>query len=173
MSSNFGNEVLGQLSDEEFKVLVRSAPLASVDLCVFVNETLLLGKREREPLRGNWFTPGGCVRKGERWQDAVVRVSRLELGLKINPYDLVGMGSWDQFYDHSVCGDKVPTHYVTRAHALFLSEYPEINLDEQHSECCWVALAEISSSDEFSVYLKEYVKWFESRKASQSFSHNK
>ena len=173
MTNNFENEVLEQLSDEDFKFLVRSAPLASVDVCVLVGEKLLLGKRKREPLREKWFTPGGCVRKGERWQDAVVRVSRSELGVQINPYDLVGMGSWDQFYDHSVCGDKVPTHYVTRAHALFLREYPDINLDEQHSEFRWVALAEISSGAEFSVYLKDYAKWFESRKASRGFSHNK
>lgn len=165
MINNFENTVLGQLPDEDFKFLVRSAPLASVDICVLVSGKLLLGKRKRDPLREQWFTPGGCVRKGERWQDAVVRVSRSELGLPINPSDLVGMGSWDQFYDHSVCGDKVPTHYVTRAHALFLSEFPDVYLDEQHSEFRWVALAEILSGTEFSVYLKEYVKWFDSYRA--------
>ena len=160
MKDDRKNKVLDQLSDEDFRFLVRNAPLASVDICVLANEKLLLGKRNREPLKGEWFTPGGCVRKGERWQDAAARIAQSELGMQINPTKLVTMGSWDQFYDHSVCGEEVSTHYVNRAHALFLTDYPVISLDEQHSEFRWVPLREIGNGPEFSLYLKQYVNWF-------------
>jgi colanic acid biosynthesis protein WcaH len=160
-------QVSPQLSHEDFEFLVMNSPLAAVDICVSVDQTLLLGKRNREPLRGRWFTPGGCVRKGERWQDTAARVALSELGLHINPAELVSMGSWDQFYDHSVCGEEVFTHYVNRAHALFLSDYPDIISDEQHSEFRWVTLQEIGNGTEFSVYLKQYVNWFENLKESE------
>lgn len=172
MENDFGIKKLQQLSDQDFKFLVRNAPLASVDICILVNAQLLLGKRNREPLIGKWFTPGGCIRKGERWQDTAVRVALSELGLQINACDLVSMGSYDQFYDHSVCGDSVPTHYVNQAHALFLSEFPNINLDEQHSEFRWIFLHEITDGVEFSGYLKEYVKWFERWREAQECKRN-
>jgi colanic acid biosynthesis protein WcaH len=59
---------------------VTSVPLVSVDLVVRHDGGAVLGRRQNEPAKGEWFVPGGRVHKDERLTDAVHRVARTELG---------------------------------------------------------------------------------------------
>ncbi|MBN1103911.1 MAG: NUDIX hydrolase [Deltaproteobacteria bacterium] len=49
------------------------APIMGVGGIVFQGESVLLGKRAKEPGKGSWTLPGGAVELGETLEDAVKR----------------------------------------------------------------------------------------------------
>jgi ADP-ribose pyrophosphatase YjhB (NUDIX family) len=50
---------------------------------------VLLVQRGREPMKGRWTIPGGLVEIGEALHEAVVRETREETGLEVEPIELV------------------------------------------------------------------------------------
>jgi len=48
---------------DKWETIVANVPLVSVDLIVEYDGGVLLGKRENEPAKGEWFVPGGTVLK--------------------------------------------------------------------------------------------------------------
>ena len=148
-----------QLSESDFHFLVRNTPLPAIDLCVVFEGSLLLGNRRNQPLMGDWFVPGACVRKGEYRHDVLRRIAACELGIFIDPEDCKSMGLWDHFYDSSVCGDGIYTHYVCLPHVLILDAEPQITANEQHDELRWFPLSEINAASGFHEYISEYAHW--------------
>jgi mutator protein MutT len=61
------------------------APLVGVGAVVVEEGRVLLVRRGREPLKGQWSLPGGLVETGESLEDAVRREVREETGLAIRP----------------------------------------------------------------------------------------
>ena len=59
------------ISDDEWETIVANVPLVSVDLVIKHDDGVLLGKRENEPGKGEWFVPGGTVFKNEPRTNAV------------------------------------------------------------------------------------------------------
>ena len=68
------------LDTHTFKTVIENTPLVSIDLCLVCDDQLLLGKRNNDPLKGEWFTPGGRIHKNEMWRNALQRVVSVELG---------------------------------------------------------------------------------------------
>ena len=90
------------LDPQTFKTIIENTPLVSIDLCLVSNSQILLGKRNNEPLKGEWFTPGGRIYKNETWKDALIRIIKTELGLiHLTVEDFSLMGIWDHFYKNS------------------------------------------------------------------------
>jgi len=65
------------LDAKTFKKVIENTPLVSIDLCLVCDGQVLLGKRTNEPLKVEWFTPGGRIHKNETWQDALLRIAEL------------------------------------------------------------------------------------------------
>ena len=123
------------LESRSFKVIVENALLVSIDLCLVSDSKILFGKRNNEPLKGNWFTPGGRIHKNESWQHALLRICEVEVGLRgILIEDFSLMGVWDHFYINSVFGKVISTHYVNLPHYTNFKFRPEITLDNQHGD---------------------------------------
>ena len=104
------------LDAQTFKTVIENTPLVSIDLCLMCDGQVLLGKRNNDPLKGEWFTPGGRIHKNEAWHDALRRIAEVELGLSgvaVEDFDL--MGVWDHFYSNSALDQKTSTHYVNLA----------------------------------------------------------
>jgi len=59
------------------------APVVGVGAIVFQDEKVLLVRRGREPLKGEWSLPGGRLELGEHLEAAVVREVREETGLSV------------------------------------------------------------------------------------------
>ncbi|MDC0088706.1 hypothetical protein OAI12_01675 [Porticoccaceae bacterium] len=55
------------LDAQTFRSVIENTPLVSIDLCLVCDGQLLLGKRNNDPLKGEWFTPGGRIRKNKTW----------------------------------------------------------------------------------------------------------
>lgn len=64
---------------EEWETIVANVPLVSVNLVVERDGGILLGKRENEPVKGEWFVSSGTMLKNESQSDAVHRVADKEL----------------------------------------------------------------------------------------------
>lgn len=148
------------LDAKTFKSIIESTPLVSIDLCLICNGQILFGKRNNEPLRGRWFTPGGRIHKNETWQDALLRIARLELGLRdIALEDLILMGIWDHFYKNSAFDQNISTHYVNLPHYSEVESKPQIILDDQHSEFKWFDLSMVANGRKFHPYMRNYASW--------------
>lgn len=89
-----------------------SSPIAGVAAVVFSEDRVLLTLRGNEPSRGRWGLPGGVVELGEKVEDAVVRETEEETGIRIKLKRLLTV------FDSIVRDDEggIRYHYV-------LSEY--------------------------------------------------
>lgn len=153
------------LPESGFTQAVEALPLVSIDLCVYSECGLLLGLRQNAPAKDYWFTPGGRIRKGEPWQNALDRIAQEELGLQ--PGDITGsqlIGMWDHFYEDSAFSDKVPTHYLNLPFFLELAD--PINLNElpigagsQHAAWQWLSAEDLNKSPLAHIHVHPYVKW--------------
>jgi ADP-ribose pyrophosphatase YjhB (NUDIX family) len=65
------------------------SPLVGVGAVIVQNGRVLLVQRGREPMKGRWTIPGGLIEIGESLLEAVVRETREETGLEIEPIELV------------------------------------------------------------------------------------
>ena len=121
------------LDSQTFTSIVENTPLVSIGLCLVFDGQMLLGKRNIEPLRAQWFTPGGRILKHKAWQGCIKSVSGSESGFNIDDtFQFKLMGMWDHFDQNSFIDENVSTHYVNLPHYLFLKEEPILIADDQH-----------------------------------------
>ena len=143
-----------------FKTVIENTPLVSIDLCLVCEDQLLLGRRTSEPLKGEWFTPGGRIFKNEPWQECMRRVAHSELGLVIEDLPCFTiMGVWDHLYENSVLDENVSTHYVNLPHYCILKEKPRLSIDQQHNDLSWLDLEEVAGKNGFHKYMQSYASW--------------
>lgn len=150
------------LSADAFLGLVAAMPLVAMDLVIVRGGTeVLLGLRNNTPAKGQWFMPGGRIRKNESMQAALARVAQDELGLDLAtlPRPPVHMGAFEHFYPDSFAGDVgVSTHYVVMGNLVQLPASTELTAaDAQHSTLRWWPLGEAHASEEVHRYTKDYL----------------
>lgn len=150
---------LAVLDAETFKTVVESTPLVSIDLCLVYEGQLLMGLRYNEPLKGQWFTPGGRLLKNERWQDGLARIAKAELGLSITSDAFELMGVWDHFYENSAIDEDISTHYVNLPHVCYLERQPELSLDAQHESVRWFDIPSLIKDTDHQIYMRQYASW--------------
>lgn len=148
----------GRISDEDFAVVVRSAPLVSIDLVLRNAEgRVLVGLRNNEPAKGTYFVPGGVIRKSERLDDAFSRILAAETGLDAARGDASFLGVYEHFYPtNRFGGPGYGTHYVVLAYTLALPEGAAVRGDAQHSRFRWMSEDEILSAPDVHENTKAY-----------------
>jgi len=136
------------LDRDEFALVVRNAPLVSIDVIIRdPRRSVLVGLRTNEPAKGKWFVPGGVIRKYERLADAFARIVKDEIGINASIIDAKFIGVYEHLYDNNVFGQEgFGTHYIVLAHVLNLDRRPDIVSDEQHSGFRWMTPTELISS---------------------------
>lgn len=146
-----------KLSNEDFIKIIDSTPLVSIDLIVRDLEgNILMGKRINQPAKGNWFVPGGRIKKGEVIDNAITRIGGAELGVKLNRNDGRLIGIFEHFYETNFAGIQgVHTQYVVIAYEYYL----DLKLDElpleQHSEWKWLRASQSKQAhDNAAAYFK-------------------
>ena len=150
------------LNSDRFLDAVATMPLVAMDLVIVRGGSeVLLGLRNNAPAKGQWFMPGGRIRKNEPMQAALARVAQDELGLDLAtlPHPPQHMGAYEHFYPDSFAGDVgVSTHYVVMGNLVHLPAGAELAAaDAQHSTLRWWPLAEAMASDLVHRYTKDYV----------------
>ncbi len=125
-----------------------SAPIAGVGAVIVKGDKVLLVRRGREPLLGQWSLPGGAVELGESLEQAIVREVKEETGLAIAPvkilkvFDRIERDSAGEVRFHYVLVDFLCTQNLT------MSE-DELLAASDVSELRWVPVAGLRQSKEF------------------------
>jgi ADP-ribose pyrophosphatase YjhB (NUDIX family) len=83
------------------------APLVGVGAVVVDEGRVLLVRRGREPLKGQWSLPGGLLELGERLTAGVAREVLEETGLMVEPIELIEL--LDRIHRED---ERVRYHYV-------------------------------------------------------------
>ena len=82
-------------------------PIVGVGGVVIRDNSVLLIRRGREPLKGEWSIPGGMLELGESLMDGVKREVLEETGLRVRPLEALTV--FDRVQKN---GDRVQYHYV-------------------------------------------------------------
>jgi colanic acid biosynthesis protein WcaH len=96
-----------------------------------VEDGVVLGKRTNDPLKGEWFVPGGTVFKNERLREAVHRVGIEELGTDVTIREK--LGSFEHFYDSAEAEGTDTKHYLATCFVV-TPDHVEFTPDKQHTE---------------------------------------
>jgi colanic acid biosynthesis protein WcaH len=119
------------ISEDDWNTIVSQVPIVSIDLVVLCDDGVLLGKRENEPAKGEWFVPGGRVQKGETLVEAVDRVSQQELGTEVEIIE--SLGSYEHFYEATDVEGSGGKHYLANGFVV-RPESVTFSPDNQHSD---------------------------------------
>ena len=93
---------------EFYRAFVAYMPILCVDLIIRNGNKVLLVKRANEPLKGEWWIPGGRVFKGESLIDAARRKAITEVRQEIEPKFI---GIYEGRFETSAQG--LPCHGVS------------------------------------------------------------
>lgn len=74
-----------------YKTFVENMPIVGLEAVVLCGEKVLLLRRNNPPAQGEWWFPGGRLRKGESFEDALRREVKEETGLNVKPIKFVGV----------------------------------------------------------------------------------
>ncbi len=120
------------IPDELYKQILDVMPILCVDLVITnAQNQYLLVKRKNDPLKGEWFVPGGRVNKGESLKEAVARKAKQELGLTIK--DCFPIGIFEYSFKENPHNLVSGVQGVSIAHKVVVQD-DEIKLDDQSSE---------------------------------------
>ena len=119
--------------------IIEATPLVSIDLVIRnPSDKVLLGKRNNRPAMGYWFVPGGRIFKNETINQALKRISGVELGQDLSTKAPSLLGAYDHIYEDNFLNVKgINTHYVVLAFVIALQQEIEVKSDEQHTELKW------------------------------------
>jgi colanic acid biosynthesis protein WcaH len=141
-----------RIPDDVWAEVVKHMPIPSVDLVVRCADGILLAKRQNEPAKGEWFVPGGSVRKGEHLSEAVERIAQEELDVAVSIEER--LGAYDHLYDISDVDGSGGKHYVANGF-LVTPETESFSLDAQHSE---FSVFEVDSLPDLHPYAEAYLR---------------
>lgn len=74
-----------------YKQITDTMPIASIEAIIIKDSAILYLKRKNKPARGEWWFPGGRIRKGETFTDALYREVKEETGLDVDIIKFVGV----------------------------------------------------------------------------------
>jgi colanic acid biosynthesis protein WcaH len=129
-----------RIPESEWQTIVEHVPIVSVDLVVYRGESVFLAKRTNEPAKGEWFVPGGRVKKGETRKEAVRRVAQTELGVDVTIVE--ELGAYEHFYDKTAANVSSGKHYLANGYVVEVFEEPALK-DDQHKAAEWIPVDEL------------------------------
>ena len=121
-------------------------PILCVDLAVVADGKVLLVRRKVEPLKGELYLPGGRLFRWETVDEAVFRIARNEIGLKIFSPVFV---SYEQMrFGRDPFNHGKGTHTVSLTFACEAYSHL-VKLDSDHSSYVWFDPSEIEPGNFF------------------------
>jgi 8-oxo-dGTP pyrophosphatase MutT (NUDIX family) len=91
------------LPKPEYDAIYSRVPRLCVEVVIVLpGRGVLLMLRDIPPNQGAWHIPGGTVLYGERVTDAVRRVARHELGLDVQPDELLGYIEYPSHFENGL-----------------------------------------------------------------------
>ena len=110
-------------------------PVVCIDAIIMNNKgQYLLIKRKNEPLKGDYWVPGGRLLKNETLNDAVLRKVKEELG--IESHVVMPIGVYEDFFDKSPLNPENGLHTISIVY-LIIAGSENICIDEQSDDWGW------------------------------------
>jgi len=87
-----------RLPKPEFDKIYGRVPRLTVEVVILTDQEVVLTKRAIPPAIGSWHIPGGTVLMKETLEQAVARVAKEELGVKVSTRQLLGTIDYPEFW---------------------------------------------------------------------------
>jgi len=116
------------ISEPLYKEIIKLVPILCIDLIIIYNNQYLLVKRKQNPLKNEWWVPGGRVHIGEKIQDAVGRKLYEELSIS-KSYNFKLCGFYEDFFDVSSFGSHL-YHTLSIVYNVELLDLSDIITDQ-------------------------------------------
>jgi len=116
----------GEIPQRLYDQITEHMPIASVEAMIVRDEALLFLRRNNQPAKGEWWFPGGRIRKGESLDQTLRREIREETGLELSSYKLVNVYS-------RVFPER---HDITIVYRC-VCENGNVKLNDEHAEHCF------------------------------------
>lgn len=142
------------IDQNQYSQFLEKMPICCVDIIVHYKGKVLLLCRNNHPAKGEWYPPGGRVHKHELLEDAAIRKTFEETGLKVKVKSKVGV--YETIFKEGPFPElKSGVHTIN---IVFIAEPIEdnfaIRLDHSNSDYRWVD----SIDQNFSDYIKRILK---------------
>ncbi len=118
------------------------APVVGVGAVVLDADRVLLVRRGRPPLQGEWSIPGGALELGETLADGLRRELLEETGLVVEVLALIDV--LDRIVPERTGKSRIQYHYVL-VDFLCKPVGGELRAGSDAAEACWVAQADLTS----------------------------
>jgi colanic acid biosynthesis protein WcaH len=119
------------IKDALYSKIIRSVPILCVDILISFNDKYLLVKRNDNPLKGEWWVPGGRVLIGEDCMAATKRKLNEELNFQGGNLKLYGI--YEDVFEESSLGIH-PYHIVSIVYKLEIKSINGIDLNHTSSD---------------------------------------
>ncbi len=118
-----------------YREFISRLPIACVDVAIVHRGSVLLVKRRDHPARGQWWVPGGRVRKGEKLRETAARKAREETGLECHVGPIVHTA--ETIFPDGPGG--IPVHSINACFFLYPTRsVARPRLDRHHASAKWV-----------------------------------
>jgi colanic acid biosynthesis protein WcaH len=127
----------------QFRSIVIDTVLVCLELLIeSESQEILVGSRGNSPAKGKPFVPGGRIEKGETSREALVRISKEELGIELRGENATLHGIYHhRFADSSFAEPAVDTtEYITIACLFRLSSEESFKPDSQHDRLQFIPI---------------------------------
>lgn len=133
----------GWIDEPLYKKIQASIAIAAVDLLVVHQGRLLLMKRNNEPAKDEWFTPGGRIFFGETIDEAARRILEKETGL--NPLKMEKKGVMSHIW---------PNHHTVTIFYRVDVDNDDVEMNYEHKAFKWIS----NYNKDLHPYLKKMIK---------------
>jgi colanic acid biosynthesis protein WcaH len=117
------NQESNYIPDNLYNQIMNVIPIVSVEAMIVNNQGILFLKRNNQPAKGEWWFPGGRMRKGETFEETLRREVKEETGLEVSETKFI-----------NVYSRVFPLrHDITIAY-LCKTKEGKIHIDNEHSE---------------------------------------
>ena len=87
------NKKCNYIPQKTYDMILKCIPIVSVEALIVIDDALLFMRRNNEPARGEWWFPGGRIRKGESPKETLHRKIKEEIGLEISSHKFINVYS--------------------------------------------------------------------------------
>ena len=132
------------IPEELFREVHRVLPIACVDVVVRRGTSVLLLRRKIKPMLGEWWFPGGRIRKGERAWETARRIVAEEAGLHITSVTQIGVDETffaDDPFGHPKNEGTHTINLIFQAQAVG----SKITIDANHHSYKWELASDVDS----------------------------
>lgn len=130
-----------KIPNYEYKKILEFMPICCIEVMIYHKGKVLLVLRKSEPLKNEWWFPGGRIYKNETLEQAAVRKAFEEIGLKVKTIKKIG--TYETIHKFGPYNLKSGVHTVNVCIlAKPIGKNINVKIDKTSSKYRWIAKIE-------------------------------